>query len=291
MRNRQIIDLPATLSDSSGIANRLAADPCDLNLHEVTYLHFHREFELGMCVAGEGVLHHGDTEQPFCVGDVQLIYPYMRHIHKTSESARCQWVWIYVNAEKLFCELGVADFSRLDALIRRTSVLSGLADRENTPELYERLRNFTEKSANEGYPDGEHMALDFYGILLSAADALPKDCEEGKNLVRISALDGALRRIAQDIENGSSTDIEQLARLCSMSVSGFRRKFSELMGAPPKVYIQACRIRRAKQLLREGKMNILDIAFSVGYKDISGFNRSFMEITGETPSAYRKRHR
>ena len=290
MRNRQIIDLPATLSDSSEIANKLSAQPCDLKLHEVTYLHFHREFELGMCVSGEGILHHGDAERSFSVGDVQLIYPYMRHIHKTSESARCQWVWIYVNAEKLLSELGVADFTRIHIIIRKTSVLSGLVDRKRTPELYEKLRAFLQQSTS-GYPDREHMALDFYGILILAADSLPKGCDDGKIFAEINSLDPALRQIAQDMESGGGTAVEQLARLCSMSVSGFRKKFSELMGAPPKVYIQACRIRRAKQLLRDEKMNILDIAFSVGYKDISGFNRSFMEITGETPSGYRKRHR
>ncbi len=291
MRNRQIIDLPATLADSSDACNKLIAQPCDLKVHDVKYLHFHREFELGMCVEGSGVLTHGGEEQPFSAGDVQIVYPYMRHIHRTPGGERCRWVWMYVDAEKLLSELGVQEFSRLDELVRRTAVIGGMVDGQKMPALHRKLSDFSQKCVGEGYPDVEHMALDFYGILLSASDSLPADTGDEASASRIAVLDPALRRITEDMETGGSTSVEQLSRLCSMSVSGFRRIFSELMGASPKVYIQACRIRRAKQLLRQGEMNVLDIAFSVGYKDISGFNRSFAEIAGETPSAYRKRHR
>ena len=83
MRNRQIIDLPATLDDSSAVPNQLCVPPCDLKVRDVTYLHFHRGFALGLCLSGEGTLFHGETEQPFFAGDVQLICPYMRHIHRT----------------------------------------------------------------------------------------------------------------------------------------------------------------------------------------------------------------
>ena len=290
MRNRQIIDLPATLTDSSASANRLRAEPCDLRVRDVTYLHFHREFEIGLCLSGEGTLFHGDIEQSFGAGDVQLIYPYMSHIHKADDPENCRWLWVYINAEKLLSELGVTDFSRVDSLVRKTSLSSGLIDGKKFPALCEKLRDFLRNCA-KGYADREHMALDFYGVLLCAADDLPSEVGQGENFASITALDPALRRIARDMDTGENTAVEELAKLCSMSVSGFRRKFSELMGASPKVYIQACRIRRAKQLLREGKMNILDVAFAVGYKDISGFNRSFAEITGETPSEYRKRHR
>lgn len=290
MRKRQIIDLPATLADFSRIANSLRAKPCGLMVRDVTYLHFHREFEIGVCISGEGTLFHGDTEQVFGEGDVQLIYPYMGHIHKTDDPDRCRWIWVYIDAEKLLSELGVADFTKVNSLVRKTSRVSGIIDSERFPALCDKLRGFVQR-CEEGYADREHMALDFYGMLLSAADVQPKDCEQSESLAPMTVLDPALRRIARDMETGESTSVEALARLCSMSVSGFRRKFSEIMGASPKVYIQACRIRRAKQLLREGKTSILHIALAVGYKDISGFNRSFAESTGETPSAYRKRHR
>ncbi len=292
MRNRQIIDLPATMADESHSRNKLKNPILDLKVQDIKYLHFHREFELGLCFSGGGVIFHCDAEIPFSEGDVQIVYPYMRHMHTASERERCKWVWAYIDAESLMEALKIQDISRVEELVKSTGAVSGIVDKERFPELHMKLTDFALRSSGEGFADRERMAIDFYSILLSAADAAKKCGGDSEGLSgRISILQPALCRITEDMENGGNTSVEELSRLCSMSVSGFRRVFSELMGAPPKVYIRACRIRRAKQLLRRGEMNILDIAFSVGYKDISGFNRSFIETTGETPSAYRKRHR
>ncbi len=292
MRNRQIIDLPATMSDESRVRNRLFSPILELKVQDIKYLHFHREFEIGLCISGSGVMFHCGEELPFSEGDVQIVYPYMRHIHRVSGSEMCRWTWVYIDPESLMPVLGIHDISRVLRLVRETATVSGLIDRKRCPELHRRLTDFTHRSCGDGFPDGEHMALDFYGVLLSASDCAGTLDRGGARLsARIGVLDPALRRITQDMEAGESTSVEELSRLCSMSISGFRKNFTELMGASPKVYIQACRIRRAKELLRKGEMSILDIAFAVGYKDISGFNRSFMEITGETPSSYRRRHR
>ncbi len=47
------------------------------------------------------------------------------------------------------------------------------------------------------------------------------------------------------------------------------------------------RIAKAKELLADGSMRILDVAEATGFSDVGHFSRSFKKITGCTPGEYR----
>ncbi len=291
MQNRQIADLPAIMNDASKDRNRLNSKIFDLKCRDVKYLHFHHEFEVGICVSGKGTLYHEGKEYPFQEGDAQIIFPYMRHIHHTLGTEPCHWIWAVIDYELLFEAIGISNFSVLNNLLNRSNHLSGIITATSCPELHKNIYAFMKKHSNEGFSDIIHMAYAFYGILLAASDFSEKTFKNNKfHSAKISSIEPALRRINEDITLGENSSVEELSKLCSMSLSGFRKLFSEIIGASPKVYIQACRTRKAKNLLKKREMSILDIAFSVGYNDISAFNRSFLKTTGTTPSEYRKRH-
>jgi AraC-like DNA-binding protein len=48
------------------------------------------------------------------------------------------------------------------------------------------------------------------------------------------------------------------------------------------------RVERAKLLLKEGKMKILEVAFACGFTDQSHLNRHFKRLTGMTPKNFSK---
>jgi AraC family transcriptional regulator len=48
------------------------------------------------------------------------------------------------------------------------------------------------------------------------------------------------------------------------------------------------RIERAKELLRNRSLNVLDVALSCGFKDASHFSRVFKAIVGYPPRDYRR---
>ncbi len=290
MRNQQKLELIPTLPKLSVTHNALKIRHCELKLQEITYIHFHSTFELGMCISGEGTLLHAGEEYPFSKGDIQMVFPYTPHINRTTSRESCIWIWASIDYEALFEHLGVMNFSLINQLISRSSKYGGIIKKEAEPRIYEKTFSFLTENSNGGFPDLLHMAKSFLDILITASDeaeasgiGLPASND------KIHRLAPALKRINLDIESGENTSVDELARLCAMSATGFRNSFIELIGTTPKSYIQACRIRRAKYLIRHGGMNILDIAYSVGYKNISGFNRAFLDITGETPSDYRKR--
>ena len=55
--------------------------------------------------------------------------------------------------------------------------------------------------------------------------------------------------------------------------------------------LEQVRIERAEQLLREGRLNLQDVAVQAGFADASSFSRAFKRATGLTPAEQRERLR
>jgi AraC-like DNA-binding protein len=81
--------------------------------------------------------------------------------------------------------------------------------------------------------------------------------------------------------------LDELARLCHLSTSSFKRKFSEIFKASPKKYISEKKIEKAAALLRSNSSRISNIAYDVGFDSLATFNRNFTAAYGKSPSEYR----
>jgi len=81
---------------------------------------------------------------------------------------------------------------------------------------------------------------------------------------------------------------EELAHLCNLSLSSFKRKFREVFNDTPASYIKNKRLDKAAQLLRVSKERIIDICFECGFSNVDNFSKSFKQKHGSTPSDYRK---
>lgn len=93
--------------------------------------------------------------------------------------------------------------------------------------------------------------------------------------------------IAQHIAD-PDFNVEQLAALVQMGHTKFYGKVKELMGMSPNKYIMGERMRIAGELVLEGRLNISEIAYRVGFQDPSYFNKCFKKQFGVIPSKYGK---
>lgn len=83
--------------------------------------------------------------------------------------------------------------------------------------------------------------------------------------------------------------IEELAHLCNLSLSSFKRKFRAVYKDTPASYIKNKRLDKAAQLLRISKDRIIDISFECGFSNVDSFSKSFKQKYDSTPSAYRRK--
>lgn len=100
------------------------------------------------------------------------------------------------------------------------------------------------------------------------------------------ASDELLVRQAVTSHIGSPITVEELAFLCNMSLSTFKRRFARLYGTSPTRWLVAKRMERAAKLLRQDDRKVSEIYEELGYENLSSFVQSFKQMYGITPKQY-----
>ena len=85
--------------------------------------------------------------------------------------------------------------------------------------------------------------------------------------------------------------IKELAALCGVGESYFKRLFKEKYGMPPKRYVIQLKINYACELLRLGRYSVTQIAEQCNFSDVYFFSRQFKEYMGVTPTQFCKKYR
>lgn len=83
--------------------------------------------------------------------------------------------------------------------------------------------------------------------------------------------------------------VEELARLCHMSVSTFTRRFREVMNQPPAAYHRGLRLMKSKELMESGMCTVEQAAFALGFYDKAHFSRCFRAYFGRAAGQERSR--
>jgi AraC-like DNA-binding protein len=84
--------------------------------------------------------------------------------------------------------------------------------------------------------------------------------------------------------------LSRLALECGLSVRHFTRAFRQSFGTPPHRYLLKRRIERARDLLRNPRLSLLEVALACGFSDQSHFTRLFRASTDMSPGAWRRQH-
>ena len=81
--------------------------------------------------------------------------------------------------------------------------------------------------------------------------------------------------------------LEQMAARCGIQRTRLNTVFQKLTNCTPMEYLIRLRTERAKPLLRETEIKIIDIAFECGFGSSQYFANTFKQSTGMTPTEYR----
>ncbi|UVL63060.1 AraC family transcriptional regulator [Pseudomonas sp. B21-032] len=82
--------------------------------------------------------------------------------------------------------------------------------------------------------------------------------------------------------------VADLARLAGLSSARLHARFMAECGVTPMDYVRQRRLLRARQLLRDTRLPIGDIACQVGYSSQSAFAAAMLKAFGRTPGALRR---
>jgi len=98
-------------------------------------------------------------------------------------------------------------------------------------------------------------------------------------------------KLKEAIQNNlfNPLDIKQLAFLCNMSLSTFKREFKKVFDDTPAHYIKVKRLERAASELLCSEESISSIAYDSGFQDVSTFSSIFKDQYGSSPREYRSK--
>ena len=112
----------------------------------------------------------------------------------------------------------------------------------------------------------------------------PRIVKPGNGLPR-----ARLNRVVEYIEGNLDREIglTALAETAGMSTHYFSELFKQSVHVSPHQYVLRRRIERARKLLADSRVTVLEAAVRSGFSDQSHFTKIFRRIVGVTPTGYR----
>lgn len=256
----------------------------------VSSLHYHNALELGYCYKGTGVLFVQNKILPFYQDDVSVIFEYEPHIAKSHKDDLSEWKFITIDVERLLSGVPLEQLAPISKIIKGSKSFQNIISTKDSPDITYLIGQIIEEveAQKEGYHTvvtGLVLALMIKLTRLVVPDAAEQDYDVRHNHNLITILP-ALNYLSKNYYE--QITIEQLASLCNISVTHFRRIFKTVLEVSPMEYLFHIRIKMAVILLSNPDYSITDIAMQVGYQTVSCFNKHFKRITGVAPREWRK---
>ena len=252
-----------------------------------SYVHFHNCLEIGFCHSGEGHIWVENKEIPFTAGDITFIPRNSVHKGQSAKETYSRWEYICTDP-KQFLESSGIHIPDIDKLMYDSPDYRNLiAGKENV-----QIQTLVKRILKEFHDKEENYQMSIRGLFTALMVELTRILPQSTainpvpngNIVIFPAIVYINSHFSEKIR------IENLAELCHMSVTHFRRLFKSVMGASPLDYINHLRIRKSCAYLYANKESIFDISKKFGFLTVSSFNRHFLDIMQTSPSQWRKQN-
>ncbi len=96
-----------------------------------------------------------------------------------------------------------------------------------------------------------------------------------------------MTKIIEDHIDSKELNVNYLAEQLNMSRSGLFAKVKAITDVTPNELIQVVRLKRAAQLLREGKYRVNEVSYMVGFSSPSYFSKCFAKQFGKKPGEFK----
>lgn len=95
-----------------------------------------------------------------------------------------------------------------------------------------------------------------------------------------------IRKFMKDNIDDGELNVEKLSRKLLLSRTKLYEKIKELTGKTPNELFRTYKLNYAAQLLKEGKLNVSEVAEKAGFSSVAFFSRTFKKYFGVSPKDY-----
>lgn len=249
---------------------------------DVDYLHFHNFLEIGYCYYGEGELILEEETFHFEKESFSVIPKNHPHTTTSDAGSVAYWEYLFLDIEGFLHEAYKNDSMFAEEMIRRVSKRAYYSEIREFPQMAAVIRSIIEAMRQK-----EEMYLEtvkglIYVLLIEIARQNPtKETRVKPNDVSATQIVRALDYMSDCYD--AELRIGDLADICHMSETHFRRVFHESMNMTPGEYLNLVRIQMACEFMKKSGLSMLEIGERVGFTTPSTFNRNFRKYVGMSP--------
>ena len=93
-------------------------------------------------------------------------------------------------------------------------------------------------------------------------------------------------KVVNEHMSDSDFSVETLCNEVGISRAQLHRKMKAMTGLPVSEFIRNIRLEQAVRLLKEQKINVTQVAYTVGFSNLAHFSTVFRKQFGVSPSEY-----
>jgi AraC family transcriptional regulator len=177
-------------------------------------------------------------------------------------------------------------FDRTVGESRNTEIVPNLKFRDPLIEqMGIALKTELEVGGIESKLYAESMAISLSAHLSRRYTSRSQELKDYRKGLPPSQLKQAIGYIQDNLDRDLS--LEELSKILHISPHYFAHLFKRSIGLSPHQYIIKCRIEKAKQLLQQRELSLIEVCQQVGFQSQSHFTRLFRQHTQTTPKVYR----
>ncbi|MCI8363074.1 MAG: AraC family transcriptional regulator [Clostridia bacterium] len=255
---------------------------------DIDRLHFHNYMEVGICHEGHGETILRDKVQSFEEECVIIVPPNYPHSNMADFGTTAYWEWLYLDIDSVLQDMKELSFSKLDTDYMRNELYKTALffHQKEYPKISDIILKVREECDKKAYMYRETVK----GLLQSFVVELLRIHNVHADMPRKSARNFQIAPALSYVKGHYNEEIkiQNLAEVCGISETHFRRIFQECMNMGPNDYINVIRIQEASRLLLKSFATMEEIAFQVGYGDVSTFTRNFKKMFGMTPYQWKR---
>jgi len=250
---------------------------------EGSIFHRHRCLEITYCAQGSVKFDCNGRAYSIIPGDVFISRPEDAHrLRGNPKGAKLYWIFLKLPkcGERL---LGLdEEESRWLVKVLKALPRKAFSAPMEVGACYARL--FTILDAEKPQSVARRLKLQAAAIqlLIALAEAGATATESARD-IRFQTLVDRMRR-----EPRKAFSMAEVAAELRCSPNTVRAHFRKYTGLSPQSFMMKCRIHKAQDLLREGRLSVTEIACELGFSSSQNFAIRFRQETGMSPTAWLK---
>ena len=251
--------------------------------HDEFHLHFHNLTEIGICRYGDGDMYLDNDVCRYQNGTLTVIPENFPHITVSDGENANFWEYVFFDMKSIVEELFPGNPVYQSQVIDSLNKSAFISDEKKDKAIADIINLMIDEAKNKKPYYQKKISLQLKALIIELVRKCDVSLEEeqpvkGTNMAQIAA---ALDYINKNYDK--QIKAIELANICSMSETHFRRIFEEYINMSPMDYVNLIRIQRACDLMKKTNDSMDLVAVKCGFSTTSTFNRNFKKYLNTSP--------